>query len=157
MMAEVQTRTDLFEPGDLTALVCIEDAELQHIVLQQLNGMNYKIHTGLYGEDVSLKLRAHSYDVVVVNDTFGGADIEYNQVLNEARNLPMSQRRQQVFVLIGPNMVTGDEMQAFAHSVDLVMGFSDCENFRMVLRRAAARHKEFNARFMEILDKTGHQ
>lgn len=153
MNKELQTRYDIFEPNDITALVCIEEPELQAIVFEQLGGLKYKIHTGLFGEDVTLKLRTHVYDAVVVHENFGGADLEYNQVLNEARNLPMSQRRKQIIVLVGPNMVTADEMQAFAYSVDLVVGTSDASNLRLVLRRCSLRHKDLYGRFMECLQE----
>ena len=46
-------------------------------------------------------------------------------------------------VLIGPNMITNDELQAFQYSVDLVVSVSDFANFRPVLRRGVARHQEF--------------
>jgi len=35
--------------------------------------LNYRIHTGLFIEDISLKLRAHTYDLVAIYETFAGA------------------------------------------------------------------------------------
>ena len=148
---EIQTRSDHFEPGELTALVCIDEPDLQKTVVDQLAALNYKIHTGLFVEDISLKLSTHVYNVVVIYETFNDSDLETNQVLLEATAIPATQRRTQYFVLIGPNMVTNDDMLAFAYSVDLAFSISDVSNLKPVLRRGAIRHKEFYLPFCETL------
>ena len=152
---EAHTKSDYFEPGELTALVCIDDADLQKSVVDQLASLNYKIHTGLFVEDISLKLNTHVYDVVVIYETFNDSDLETNQVLAEATAIPAAQRRTQYLVLIGPNMVTNDDMAAFASSVDLAFGISDVSNLRPVLRRGTIRHKEFYLPFCETLKAVG--
>lgn len=152
---EPQNRYDVFEEGDLTALVCIDDPEIQQVTVEQIVALGYKIHTGLFHEDVALKLRTHNYDLVLVYENFNGCDLETNQILKEVVNCPAEQRRQQFVVLIGPNMVTSDEMQTFIYSVDLVFSLSDLANLKTVIRRATARHKEFYAPFMESLRIAG--
>jgi len=152
---DIQTRHDIFEPNDLTSLVCIDEAEVQRAVVDQLGQLEYKIHTGLFAEDISLKLRAQSYDVVVIYETFAGSIAEGNPVLLETARIPSSQRRNQVVVLVGPNMITNSEIQAFQYSVDLVVSVSDLANFRPVLRRGVARHQEFYRKFSECLRMAG--
>jgi len=152
---EAQPRSDIFEQGDQTALVCIDDQEVQDIVVGQLGSLNYKIHTGLFPEDVALKLRSHNYDVVIVYENFSGCDMETNQVLKEVVNVTAEQRRRQFIVIIGANMVTGDEMQAFIYSVDLTFSLSDLSNLKSVLRREVVRYKEFYANFNESLRVVG--
>lgn len=152
---EAQTRYDVFEEGDQTALVCIDDPEIQQATVEQLTSLNYKIHTGLFPEDVALKLRTHNYDLVIVYENFNGCDLETNQILKEVVNVPAEQRREQFVVLLGPNMVTSDDMQTFIYSVDLAFSLSDLSNLKTVLRRSAARHKEFYAPFLESLHIVG--
>ena len=152
---EIQTRHDIFEPDDLTALVCIDEAEVQRAVIDQVVDLNYRIHTGLFAEDVSLKLRAHTYDLVVVYETFADSIAEGNPVLIETNRTPSNQRRNQFVVLVGPNMITNDELQAFQYSVDLVFSVSDLANFKPVLRRAVARHGEFYRQFKDCLRMAG--
>ena len=105
---EIQIRHDIFEPTDRTALVCVDEPEVQRAVVDQLTTLEYRIHTGLFAEDISLKLRAHSYDVVVIYETFNGSIAEGNPVLLETIRTPALQRRDQFVALIGPNMVTND-------------------------------------------------
>lgn len=153
---EFQSRLDLFEPDDLTALVCIDVPEVQRIVVDQLTALNYKIHTGLFLEDILLKLRAHAYDVVVISEHFNASDMNTNPIVAAAVAAPAEQRRRQFLVAIGSGLVTNDEMQAFQYSVDLVVGLADVVNLRPVLRRGVMRQNEFYTPFREALKAEGH-
>lgn len=53
--------------------------------------------------------------------------------------------------VVGSSFVTGDQMEAFRHSVDLVVGLADVVNLRPVLRRSLQRMREFYAPFEEAL------
>ncbi len=147
----LQERYDIFEPGDLTALVCVDNAEHQGVVLEQLTGLDYKIHVGLFNDDVELKLKTHPYDVIVLNETFGGVPAAINPTVLSAITLPIDQRRRQFLVLLGDDYVTNDEMMGFIRSVDLVVNPGDLANLKPVLRRAVTRHKEFYHIFVDVL------
>lgn len=136
-------RFDLFEPGDATALVCLDVPAMQRLVIDQLDALGYKIHTGLFLEDSILKLRTHAYDVVIVSEHFNGSGLAANPILAEAAALPAAQRRRQVFVLIGASFSSSDELQAYAHNVDAVVALADIKNLRPILRRAATKTAEF--------------
>jgi hypothetical protein len=123
--------------------------------VDQLGELGYRIHTGLFAEDISLKLRAHTYNLVAIYETFAGSVAEGNPVLLETIRTPSTQRRNQFVVLIGPNMITNNEIQAFQYSVELVVSVSDLANFQPVLRRALARHTEFYRRFNECMRMAG--
>jgi hypothetical protein len=152
---EFQSRLDVFEPDDLTALVCIDVPEVQRIVVDQLTSLNYKMHTGLFLEDIMLKLRAHVYDVVLISEHFNAGDIASNAIVAAAIDAPSAQRRKQFIVAIGSSLVTNDELQAFQYSVDLVVGIADVVNLRPVLRRGVARMQEFYGPFREVLKGEG--
>ncbi len=145
------SRFDIFEPGDKTALVCMDVPEMERLVCEQLSGIQYKIHTGISVEDLLFKMRAHTYDVIVIAENFGASTIADNPLLLETINTPASQRHQQIVVLIGASLRTSDEMQAFQHSVDIVVGLADITNLRPVIRRAALRQQEFYGRYLEAI------
>ena len=152
---EYETRFDIFEPGDLTALICVDQPEYQQQIIDHLSGMDYKMHVGLFPEDISLKLKTHVYDVVVIDEHFGGGYLSNNQVLYEAVNVPGSQRRNQFLLLIGTSLMTNDEMMAFIFSVDLVFNVNDLANLKPVLRRGVARQKEFYHVFIDQVRMSG--
>ncbi len=154
-MSELESRYDIFEPGDLTALVCVEQPDPQQKIVQHLTSMDYKVHTGLFAEDVSLKIRTHPYDVVFIDENFGGLPVSQNPVLAEVIQLPTSQRRNQFIILIGNTVMTNDEMSAFIFSVDLVFNVGDLANLKPVLRRGVTRQREFYHAFKDNLKTMG--
>lgn len=152
---EIQTRFDVIEPGDQIALVCIDVPEIQRMVVEQLTSLCYKIHTGLFLEDILLKLRTHDYDVLIVSEHFNATDIESNPILIEATGASVAQRRKQFIAVIGSSFATNNEMQAFQHSVDLVVDLADAVNLRPVLRRGVLRMQEFYAPLSEAMKAAG--
>lgn len=144
-------RFDLFEPGDRTALVCLDVPEMQRIVISQLDELGYKVHTGLFLEDSVLKLRATNYNLVIVSEHFAGSHLEAHPVLNESAALPSSMRRSQVVVLLGASLSTNNEVEAFVYNVEVVVSLSDITNLKPILRRAVSRSEEFHAPLREIL------
>jgi hypothetical protein len=149
--SEPRHRFDFFEPGDKTALVCLDVAEMQRIAIEQLAELGYKIHTGMFLDDSILKLRAHAYDVILVSEHFNGSSLETHPILTEAVKLPPVQRRRQLLVVVGPCLNTNDEFQAFAVSADVVVSQADVINLRPVIRRAVNRAAEFYAPLNEAL------
>jgi CheY-like chemotaxis protein len=143
------SRLDLFEPGDLTALVCHDVSELRRLIVEQLSELGYKIHTGLYVDDILLKMRTHVYDVVMLSAHFNAASLETCPIYRAATSVPPSQRRRQIIALVGSQFTTGDEIQSFAASVDLVIGLSDVVTLRPVFRRIVQRHQELYEPFRE--------
>ncbi len=152
---EFQSRLDLFEPGDQTSLICIDVPEVQRIVVDQLTALSYKIHTGLFLEDILLKLRAHTYDLVIISEHFNASDMNTNPIVAAAIAAPSELRRRQFVVAVGSTLATNDELQAFQYSVDLVVNLSDVVNLRPVLRRGVMRHAEFYAPYRDTLKTEG--
>jgi hypothetical protein len=146
---QTNTRFDLFEPGDRTALICVDDPELHNIAVAQVAALGYKMHTGLFAEDIALKLKSQTYDLVVVYEHFSDSDVDTNPVLAELNGSSAAQRRAQFVALIGAGMVTDDEMQAFQLSVDLVAGIAEGEKLAVLIERAAARRDQFYRAFKE--------
>lgn len=144
-------RFDVFEPGDKTALVCMDVPEMERLVVEQLAAIGYKTHTGISVEDLLFKMRAHPYDVILIAENIAASTLGHNPLLNETLITPASQRHHQLVVLVGASMRTSDEMQAFQHSVDLVIGLADITNLRPVIRRAAQRQQEFYGRYLEAI------
>ncbi len=77
-----------FDVDDNTALVCIEHQQYQKLVVSQLIEMGYKVHLGLFEEDVLLKLKTYSYDIVIIYENFKGSTLQTNPILREMINRP---------------------------------------------------------------------
>jgi hypothetical protein len=151
MATELEQDTKFFDMGDNTALVCVDHQQYQKIVVPQLIDMTYKIHLGLFAEDVLLKLKTYSYDVVVIYENFKGSTLATNPILEEMIKRPDAQRREHFVVLLSHRYPTNDAMGAFVHSVDLVVNIADLANLKPVIRRGVGQHRELYDSFDEML------
>ena len=146
---DTEHRFEIFEPGDKTALVCMDVPEMERLVVDQLRDLNYKVHTGFSVDDLTFKLHAHHYDVVVVAENFAASTLHSNLVLAEAVGAPAAQRHRQLILLLGASLKTADEMHAFQHSVDVVVSLADIANLRPIVRRAVNLMQDFYARYID--------
>jgi len=140
--------TDL---GDNTALVCVDHQQYQKIVVPQLIDMTYKVHLGLFEEDVVLKLKTYSYDVVIIYENFKGSKVENNPLLREMVQMPDARRREHFVILLSHRFATNDAMSAFVNSVDQIVNIADLANFKPILRRGVAQHHELYHAFTEMV------
>jgi hypothetical protein len=148
-------RIDLFEPGDKTALVCVDVPEVQRIVVENLTDLEYKIHTGLFVDDILLKIQSHVYEVIIISEHFNATNLETNPILQTIMELPSSQRRRQIVAVLGSGLHTDSEMDAWSNSVDLVVSLADVPNLKHVLRRAVQRITAFYEPYMQALADVG--
>jgi hypothetical protein len=143
--------TSFFDTGDNTALVCVDHQQYQKLVVPQLIDMSYKVHLGLFEEDVLLKLKTYSYNVVIVYENFKGSTVETNPILRDMIKRPGTQRREHFVVLLSTRFATNDAMSAFVQSVDQIINISDLANFKPVLRRGVAQYRELYHAFHETM------
>jgi hypothetical protein len=146
-----QTESSFFDLGDNTALVCVDHQQYQKIVVPQLIEMTYKVHLGLFEEDVLLKLKTYNYNVVIVYENFKGSTPQSNPILLDMMKRSGAQRRQHFIVLLSHRFATNDAMSAFVQSVDQIINIADLANFKPVLRRGVAQHRELYNPFHETL------
>jgi hypothetical protein len=148
---ESNTDTPFFDLGDNTALVCIDHQQYQKLVVPQLIDMGYKVHLGLFEEDVLLKLKTYNYNVVIIYENFKNSKLENNPVLQEMVHRPSAERREHFVVLLSNRFATNDAMSAFVQSVDQIINITDLANLKPVLRRGVAQYRELYSPFNETL------
>ncbi len=147
----MHTETQFLDPSDNTALVCIDHQQYQKLVVPQLIDMSYKVHLGLFEEDVLLKLKTYNYNVVIIYENFKGSTVQTNPILLEMTKQPGAQRRKHFLVLLSQRLATNDAMSAFVHSVDQIVNVADLANFKPVLRRGVAQNRELYQPFLETM------
>lgn len=146
-----QDTESFFDLGDNTALVCVDHQQYQKIIVPQLIDINYKVHLGLFAEDVILKLKTYIYNVVIIYENFKGSTLQTNPILSEMAQRPGANRRDFFVVLLSHRFATNDAMTAFVHSVDQIINVADLANFKPVLRRGVAQHRELYQPFQETI------
>jgi len=146
-----EQESTFFDVGDNTALVCIDQQQYQKLVVPQLIEMNYKVHLGLFEEDVLLKLKTYSYHLVIVYENFKGSNLQTNPILRELVRRPGHQRRDHFVLLLSHRLATNDAMNAFVQSVDQIVNVADLANLKPVLRRGVAQYHDLYHPFQETL------
>ncbi len=148
---ESEHESTFFDVDDNTALVCVDHQQYQKLIVPQLIDTNYKVHLGLYEEDVLLKLKTYAYNVVIIYENFKGSNLQTNPILREMTNKPGHVRREHFVVLLSQRFATNDAMSAFVHSVDQIVNIADLANLKPVLRRGVAQYRETYLPFLETL------
>jgi len=149
-MTSLQSREDLIEHGDLSALICVDEPNLQYISIDQFSQLSFGIHTALNASEISSKIRGRVYEVIVVYERFGGSDAQTNVALSIISELPLAQRRETYVILVGPNMVSRSDMQAFMYSVDLTLKDTDAGNMKVIAGRGLVRQEELYTTFLSV-------
>jgi hypothetical protein len=146
--------TEILEVGDKAALICVEgpDLETQKGILEEIG---FKIHTAETAERAIERMRYTPYNVIIINEAFGGATLETNGVLRYIAPLPMAQRRHWFVVLVGNSFRTLDAMQAYAQSVHLVVNPTDISNLGPILKKSLVDFESFYAVYRSVLAETG--
>lgn len=147
----IDQESNFFDLDDKTALVCIDHPQYQKLIVPQLVDLGYKVHLGLFEDDVLLKLATYSYNVVVIYENFKGAGAGENPILKEMVRRASPLRREHFVVLLTHRSPTNDAMSAFVQSVDQILNISDIANFKPVLRRGVAQHRDLYLPFQEAL------
>ncbi len=144
-----ESESTFFDSGDNTALVAVDHQQYQKLVVPQLVDLSYKVHLGLFEEDVLVKLQTYSYNVVIIYENFKGANAQTNPILRHMVKRAGAQRRQHFVVLLSHSVPTNDAMNAFVQSVDQIINIADLANFKPVLRRGLAQYRELYQPFHE--------
>jgi hypothetical protein len=146
-----EVETTFFDVDDNTALVCVDHQQYQKLIVPQLIDMTYKVHLGLYEEDVVLKLKTYVYNVVIIYENFKGSTLPTNPILREMIQRPGHIRREHFVVLVSHRYATNDAMSAFVQSVDQIINIADLTNLKPVLRRGVAQYRDMYHPFQETL------
>ncbi|MEI6350109.1 MAG: hypothetical protein WCP06_03270 [Verrucomicrobiota bacterium] len=150
-METLQTRNDLIEHGDLACLIAVDVPETQSVAIEQFTQLGFGIHTALSSEEFTTKFHANPYDVIVISEQLGACDVDTNPAIAELVVLSPIQRRELFVVLIGPNMVSRSEMQAFHYSVDITVNQADAHELKTIAGRGILKQEEFYAAFNSVL------
>lgn len=155
-MSKEEAKIDFFELGDKTSLIC-GDETMAEALRSSLRDLKYKFHIAETGEMAIERMRYTSYDLIVIQEDFAGSSLRSNVVLNYLASLSMAHRRNSFVCLIGESFKTLDAMQAFAHSVHLVVNPGDLVNFTAVVKKGLAEFQALYRIYNETLTAHGAQ
>jgi hypothetical protein len=145
-----QEKTEFFEIGDKTALICA-DPDTTEAAKATLQELGFKFHTAQTPELAIERMRYTNYDCIILQENFAGSSLRSNTVLHYLTALPMAQRRHAFVCLVGTAFKTLDAMQAFAHSVHLVLNPADLPNLQAILKKGLTEFELLYRAYREIV------
>ena len=143
------------EEGAKTSLICEDNQEFRNTITSVLKELKYETDTAANADEAFEKLRFNRYDVVAISEKYAGSAPENNELLKHLQTMPMSNRRHIFVALFGEDLVTGDNMQAFDKSVNVVINEKDLPTLKTVLKRSISDNDQFYKVYKESLIKMG--
>jgi predicted Zn finger-like uncharacterized protein len=146
---------DFLEEEGNTALICENDPEIVKQITIVLGIMDYSITTAESVRDALKKMKYHTYDMILVNETFDGSDPDANGLLVYLERLNMDVRRNIFVGLLTRRFPSMDNMAAFIKSVNITINPKDISSLDRILARGINEYDLFYAMFKESLKKLG--
>jgi hypothetical protein len=141
--------------GGRPALMCIESGDRRKSVRGVLQQLGFDPETPGDPMEAVDSLRKVAYEVVVVEDIYGGGGELDNVILKALNTMTMAVRRYIFVLLIAPHAQSFDHATAFARSVNAVVNPNDLDHLGPALRRALADNEAFYRVFREVLQAAG--
>lgn len=145
----------LIEAGGRTALVCTDDDALSKTIAQTLQALNYHAVIAQNSSSIRDRLEWDQYQLIVLDERFGGTGSENNPVLRDLQRLPMPARRRTFLCLLSERIPTLDFLEAFRIGANLVLNLQDIEKMPMILDRLMKEHEVLYAVFNDELIRRG--
>jgi len=141
---------DFIGPSDLPALVAVTHPETLAAVKATLVEMGYKVHVVETHIQFETRYNQINYQVVEIEDIFGGSPMEENRSLLFLQQLPMAQRRYANIFLLGGAYETLNTLQAFSQSVHCVVNYTEIPMIGQLIQKTIAENNLFLNTFREV-------
>jgi CheY-like chemotaxis protein len=146
---------DFLEEEGKTAIICEDDPKIVKEIVTVLGIMEYTTTVVDSLRDALRKMKYHIFDMVLVNETFGGSDPDSNGILIYLERLNMDIRRNIFVGLLTRQYPTMDNMAAFLKSVNMTINIKDIDKIDKILSRGINEYELFYAIFKDSAKKIG--
>ncbi len=144
---------DFYEEEGICALVCEPDPDIKRKIKHTLHLMEYRVNFAETARDALKSMRYKVYDMVVLNEIFDCRNPDANGVLTYIQRLQMTVRRNMFVVLLTDRFRTGDSMNAYNKSVNLIINIENMNQFEKMIGRGLSEYEVFYGPFKNLLKK----
>ena len=138
---------------DRSALVCCHEPAYLEYLTEQLRGMGYKVHHARSHQQAVQRLASRSYGVTVLLENLEGCALADNVLWHHLAALTTDERRATYVIMLCQSYTTGDEMSAYALSVNQLISYQDIAQFSSLAVPALEDFQERNRFFAAALRK----
>jgi len=140
---------DFLSPTDKPALFAISTPEWFSMAQAAITELGYKVHAVTTHDEFPSRFSQAQYQIVMVEEIFGGTLPAENTTLHYLQRLPMNQRRHAVICLLSDAYETLNPLQAFQQSVHAVINYSEMALLGQLIQKVVADNNSFLNIFRE--------
>lgn len=126
---------EILAPTDRPVLLGISSPDVLEYARGVLDQMGYKVHTAVNDEEFLDRFARVQYEIILLEDSFGGVLPEQNQSLLTLQLMPMAQRRHATVLLLSDTIPSLDAMQAFHQSVHATINRADLDKLMLIVQQ----------------------
>ncbi len=149
----MSSQFDFVSATDKPALLAFSTPEWMEAARSAMAELGFKVHTAATHSDFLVRFSQIQYQLVLVEECFGGTNISENLTLQVLQAMPMSQRRHATVILLGESFQTFTPLQAFQQSVHAVINTSELFLLKQLIEKAVADNTIFLSTYREALPK----
>jgi hypothetical protein len=153
--SEEVTPLHLIEAGGRSALLCIDDEALSEQIAQAVQTLDYHTVVALNSSSLGSRMEFDQYQLIVLDERFGGTGLAKNPVLRNLQRSPMPARRRSFLCLLSEKISTLDYLEAFRIGANLILNLQDVEKLPKILGRLVKEYENLYAVFNEELTRRG--
>ncbi len=143
----------IYDENDQLALIL--DDKNRAAWADALEERGFKMQTAKSPDHAVHKMKFTMYHVVVLHENFGNVPFQSSPVYKILVQMEMSMRRNIFFVLIGSQFKTLNNMEAYAHSVNVVINEKDLDKLPQIIKKSFLEYEALYKVFKESLHAMG--
>ena len=141
---------EFLSPLDKPALLAISSPDLLVAARSALSEIGYKVHETATSPEFLDRFGPIQYQVVIIEESFGGVLPEENAALTTLQQMQMPLRRHATVVLLGDLFETLHPMQAFQQSVHAVVNRMDAGKLPLILQQVINDNSTFLNTYRDV-------
>ena len=138
---------------DRSALVCCHEPAYLEYLTGQLRGIGYKVHHARGHQESVGRLMGRAYGLTVLLENLEGCTLAENSLLHHLSSVTTDERRATYVLMLCQSFATGDDLNAYALSVNQLINYQDIAQFSALLSPALEEHQDRNRFFDAALRK----
>ncbi len=156
--------TSEFDDDEEDELVIYDDNDHLALVLDEthmtvwtdaLEERGFKVQKAKSPDHAVHKMKFTHFHFVVLHENYGGVPFQKNPVYQTLTQMEMSIRRNIFFGLIGSQFKTLNNMEAYAHSVNVVINEKDLDKLPQIIKKSYTEYEGLYKVFKESLHAMG--
>ncbi len=126
---------EILAPGDRPILLGVSSKDVLDYAEGVFDQMGYKVHSAATHDEFLERYGRVQYEIVFLEDSFGGVPWTQNKALTTLQSMPMNLRRHSTVMLFSDTLETLNPMQAFHQSVHAIVNRVDLDKLLLVVQQ----------------------